>query len=146
MRNRTLVFYIGLTGFVAWVFATSFGPELRYERLVWGMLAAWLVGVRVWADLRSRTSKMCGFIWAWLCDLFFSLSPGAILVWYGASAPASPSYARGGMDVCDLEPGFCVSGTRAFVGFGIELLVIGAVIAVALLLLKPKQRPSGRPD
>ena len=99
---------------------------------------------RFWSRLRGRVIQSCGFLCAWLCDLFFSLCPGAFLVWYGASAPQVPSYARGGMDVCDLEPGFCVSGTRAFIAFGIELLVIGLVIAVALYFVKPTPRPSDR--
>lgn len=142
MPKAPTIIVATLASFAVWALSTGWTPEIHYERVTWGMFAAWLVSVRIWSRLRGRAFQTCGFFCTWLGDLLFSLSPGGFLVWYGASAPQVPSYTRGGMDICDLEPGFCVSGTRAFIGFGIELLVVGFVIAGALYFAKPPPKRS----
>lgn len=142
MPKASTIVLAALGIFAVWTLATGWVPEIHYERVTWGMFAAWIVSVRGWSRLRSRAVQSLGFLCMWLGDLFFSLAPGTFLVWYGASAPQVPSYTRGGMDVCDLQPGFCASGTRAFIGFGIELLVVGFVIAGALYFAKPPPQRS----
>ena len=137
MSKRSLTTDLGITVFAAWALTTGWSPEVSYVQLAWGFFAVWVVLLRVWCALRAVVMGSGGLIrrsCVHVLDTIVSLLPGSILVAYGWFAPAAPSITRGGMDVCDLEVGYCVSGTRAFIGFGVVALVFGAIISLCLVI------------
>lgn len=126
----------------AWAIAIGKGPEVRYGLLVWGALSLWSGMLVSWIGVRRALREREGPYRKRLMrilDLGVALAPGVILIMYGVFAPAAPSLTQGGFDVCDTSPGFCVSGTRAFIHFGVFTLVVG-VIAHWVVGLEPPDR------
>ena len=129
-------------GLGAWLVTTGSQEPIDYERTVWGGLFLWVTVLvaRSWVRQLGATPNpdapnLSRRMWQRLPpNILLSLAPGAILLWYGLAAPQKPSYTRGGIDICDLQVGLCVSGTRAFIFFGIVLLVFG--LSVVYLLIR----------
>lgn len=138
------LFNLLLTAFCVWAVTTGSGPELGYGRLTWAALAAWFVLLRCWLGLWKRlysappgaVARAVGC----LIDCVFTLAPALIVIAYGALAPAAPSLTAGGVDVCQYETGFCVSGTRSFIGFGIFMLVVELIFAGCIIVAACSRR------
>lgn len=137
MSKMALTTYLAITAFAVWALMTGWSPEIHYERITWGLFAAWMMLLHLWFAVRARVLGPGGVLrrpLVLLIDILFSLLPGVFLFGYGWLAPAAPTLTRGGMDVCDLEVGYCVSGTRAFIGFGLVLLVFGSIFSLCLVV------------
>lgn len=137
---------ISIFSFSLWALATGWEPEVNYERLVWAALALWLSTLWVWIAVRGRLRSFATPLMkrlSRLVDIMIALAPGAILIAYGSIAPAAPSLTRGGFDVCDTSPGWCVSGTRAFVAFGIFTILLGLIAHWIVGLEAPKKDTEG---
>jgi hypothetical protein len=115
---------------------SSFGSPLNYGRLTIGLLALWLSAVwfkQSWqeswlANLRNRPTYEQG-LFLWAINALLIILPGLILLGYGVFSPASPSLTNSGVDICQFEVGYCVSGSRAFIFIGGLALLIGLVWA-----------------
>jgi len=67
---------------------------------------------------------------AWMrlpLNVILALSPGLSLLWFSLFAPDTPSLTRGGIDVCELETGFCMSGPRAVIVWAFLVIIIGLI-------------------
>lgn len=138
---------VGCLAFGGWALTVSQGPEIRYGLMLWGALSVWCGLTMGWILARPRM-RLAGSPYrkrlVRLLDLGVAVLPGVLLIAYGALAPAAPSLTQGGFDICDTSPGYCVSGTRAFVHFGLFILVTG-VIANWVVGLEPPEK-SDRKD
>lgn len=125
------VVLFGLVAMSAWALYTGVTPDIKYGQLTWGALGAWAALLLLWLRVPQRVRKSkhgwTAFV-SYVVTLLLCVAPGIILASYGWLAPAVPSYTRGGVDVCDLEVGYCVSGTRAFIFLGGSSAVIGLII------------------
>lgn len=124
-------FFLACLALGVWAMMTGWEPEILFVRLTWGALGLWCGLLGFWIAIRRRTGfkgRPVRKFFVRLIDLSFALLPGVILIAYGALAPAAPSLTQGGFDVCDTSPGYCVSGTRAFVPFGIFTIIIGVIL------------------
>jgi FtsH-binding integral membrane protein len=124
---------------------TGFTPEIKYGQLAWGALGAWSTLVLLWLRVprRVRKSEQGATVFvSYAVTLLLCVAPGVILACYGWLAAAVPSYTRGGVDVCELEVGYCVSGTRSFIFFGFWGVVIGLIINWVINLKTPPKSES----
>lgn len=132
---------LGITASAVWLILSALTSPVNYGRLTAGLLVLWLALIllrglkdQLWSFQqtgpeyrRRRAYRRLPF------SILLSIAPGAILLWYGIFAPAVPSRTRGGIDVCELQVGLCVSGTRAFIFWGIVVLIGGLIWAYVLI-------------
>lgn len=140
---RAAAFILICFSFGGWAVLGVAAAEPRYGLALCGALVLWAGLLTVWMKVRrvvSGEARPSRKRFTRLVDLVFSLAPGLVLVAYGAFAPAAPSLTRGGFDVCDASPGYCVSGVRAFVDLGICALIVG-VITHWVIWLETKATP-----
>jgi len=133
---------LALAVFSAWALYTGSDPEIKYGQLTWGSLGAWATLVLLWLRVPKRirrSERGAAAVASYVMRLLLCVAPGVILACYGWLAPPAPSYTQGGVDVCQLEVGYCVSGTRAFIFFGCWSVVIGLIINWVINLKTPPQ-------
>lgn len=107
-----------------WLAFTSFGEVLNYGRLTIALLIFWLGAI--WLKQMLEQDGRLGNGWLlWGLNALLAIIPGLILLWYGLASPAQPSLTNGGQDICELQVGWCVSGSRAFAFFGGAALLAG---------------------
>ena len=100
-----------------WLVASSFTPDLNYGRLVTGLLFLWVSTIWLKQYVELKRGRARGWL-NWGITSLLAVIPGLILLWYGLLTPAQPSLTNSGIDVCALQTGWCVSGTRAFIFWG----------------------------
>ena len=129
-----------------WLLATGLAGPPNHNRITLGLLLAWVAALflRAIKDAQLPTGRSANPLWRAPFSVLLALAPGLILLAYGLFAPAQPSLANSGVDVCAYEVGWCVSGTRAFIVFGGVALLIG--IAVAYAIVKAAIQANRPPD
>jgi hypothetical protein len=119
LAGKLLTFALGL-----WLVVSSQGAELDHTRLTVGLLILWVCAL--WLKQYLQTNGNLGQGWlSWAVSSVLAIIPGAILLWFGIFAPAQPSLTNSGVDVCQFQTGWCVSGTRTFIFWGGAVLLAG---------------------
>jgi hypothetical protein len=124
---------------------SSVGSPLNYGRLTIGLLALWASAVwfkqswqQSWLEsLGNRPTYEQG-LFLWAINAFLITLPGLILLGYGVFSPASPSLTNSGVDICQFQVGYCVSGSRAFIFIGGLALLLGLVWAYFMFSVEKK--------
>ena len=138
-----LIFYGSIAAFSAWAIVTGLSEPVSYGRITFGLLGAWSVLLWIWGLVWQRLSakgegrglrRFGQFV-----DILFAIAPGTIVLVYSIFTPQIPSLTNGGMDICDLNVGPCISGTRATIPIGVILMVVG-LVSVKMILMEPPKR------
>lgn len=119
-----------------WLAFTSFGNDLNYGRLTLALLIFWLGGVWLKQSL-ERNGRLDGWL-LWGANATIAIIPGLILLGYGLFSPAQPSLTNSGVDVCQLETGWCISGSRVFIFWGGALLLAGLAWSTFMFTIEKK--------
>jgi hypothetical protein len=135
MKTKIWLGTFGTICFLAslWLAVTGLLPALNHGRLTASAWVLWLAVIllralkdRIWpftgADSAANLQR------AWMrfpLNVVLAFMPGLSLLWFGIFAPDEPSLTQGGLDVCALETGLCISGPRAVIVWGVLILGIG---------------------
>jgi hypothetical protein len=137
--NKNLSLALKLFGFLIglWLVISSFEAELNYGQLALGLLLLWACAFWAKGFWEANHGPVGGWP-GWALSSLLAIIPGLILLAYGLLAPAQPSLTNSGLDVCALQTGWCVSGTRAFAFFGAAGLLAGLAWSYFLYTLEKK--------
>ncbi|KAA3642688.1 MAG: hypothetical protein DWQ07_19355 [Chloroflexi bacterium] len=131
-------------GLAVWWLLHGFSSPTNYGQALAGLFALWLALILLRAlkdDLfpaDASNNLQNRAYWRLPLNILLSISPGLFLLWFGIFAPASPSVTNSGLDVCQFETGWCVSGTRSMIFFGAMALLVG--LGMVYLLIKNLRR------
>ena len=123
-------------GLALWWLLRGFSSPTNYGQALAGLFALWLALILLRTlkdDLFPADASQNRAYWRLPLNILLSISPGLFLIWFGIFAPASPSVTNSGIDVCQFEPGFCVSGTRSMIFFGGFALLVGLGLVYVLV-------------
>lgn len=132
------------TGLAVWWLLRGLSLPTNYGQVLAGLFASWLALVLLRAikddffPTDASADQGRSAFWRLPLNILLSVSPGLFLLWFGIFAPASPSVTNSGVDVCQFEVGWCVSGTRSMMVFGAMALFVG--LGVVYVLVKSAGR------
>ena len=126
-------------GLAVWWLLRGFSSPTNYGQALAGLFALWLALILLRtlkddifpADASDNLQNRA--YWHLPLNILLSIAPGLFLMWFGVFAPASPSVTNSGIDVCQFETGFCVSGTRSMIFFGGFALLVGLGLVYVLV-------------
>jgi hypothetical protein len=125
----------------AWLVISSQGTATDYGQLTLGLLGLWLSAVWLKQYVEQARGSVNGWL-GWAINTALAVIPGAILLWYSLFTPAEPSLTNSGVDVCEFQVGWCISGNRALSVLGGMLLLAG--VGWSYFTFTIEQRTKGR--
>lgn len=124
-----------------WLVISSQGTPTDYGRLTLGLLGLWFCAVWLKQNAEHARRSVSGWF-GWSINTILAVIPGSILLWYSLFTPAQPSLTNSGVDVCEFQVGWCISGNRALSFLGVMVLLAG--IGWSYFTFTIEQKTKGR--